>query len=101
MPRGVHATGQKWMIGRLITASIALLLIVADASAQTRTDSGRTFPVPKRNPAFTISIPTSWKVDEIDFGFSALSPDKNVKFFAEYTSEENVERLLATNDAWM
>ncbi|MDR7037312.1 MULTISPECIES: hypothetical protein [Methylobacterium] len=80
---------RRILIGALLCAALAL---PAEA---------RNFAVPPKNPAMTVVVPDSWKVREIDFGFSARSPDDEVVFYVEYASKKKLDAMLETNRAWM
>ncbi|MEA1833745.1 hypothetical protein U8607_16800 [Methylobacterium durans] len=61
----------------------------------------RNFAVPPKSPVVTVVVPDTWKVREIDFGYSAQSPDDEVVFYVEYASKKKLEAMLETNRAWM
>ncbi len=60
---------------RVATTIAAALL--ATGLFLTSADS-RNFAVPAKNPVITLNVPDNWKVEEIEFGFSAVSPGKDV-----------------------
>lgn len=79
---------------RPLTAALAALLFVAPAFA-------KNFAVPDKNPAITITVPDNWKTQEIEFGYSARPADEAIFFSVEFASARNIDKMMATNDAWM
>ena len=80
---------------RLAHAALMLLLLGPAAA-------GRVFPVPPTAPAITVTTPSSWKVEEIEHGYSATSPGEDVFFSVEYEStQKGVDALMKDNDDWM
>jgi len=76
----------------------AVLLVVALAGPAV----ARTFPVPPDAPAITVTTPDNWKVREIDYGFSAMSPGDDVYFSVEYASgDKAVGKMMDDNETWM
>jgi hypothetical protein len=62
----------------------------------------RTFPIPVGAPAITVTTPDNWKVKEIEYGFSAMSPGDDVYFSVEYASgDKTVEKMMNDNECWM
>ena len=57
--------------------------------------------VPAKDPIATLSIPDTWDMDEIDYGYSAASPDGAVNFYVEFASAARIDNLFAANDKWM
>ena len=58
--------------------------------------------LPAKNPIATISVPDKWKMQEIAYGYSAMSPDGDIFFSAEYaTGDKGVERMMKNNTQWM
>jgi len=49
---------------KLALALTVLCALVTSAAA-------KTFRVPRKNPAVSVSITDSWKTEEIDFGYNA------------------------------
>jgi len=82
------------MLKRLVIASVTLYAAIAPVFAEN-------LAVPAKNPIATLTIPDSWKLANIDFGYRAESPDGDVYFFVEYASAARVDKLFATNDEWM
>ena len=75
---------------------LAVLIVFASGSA-----FAKNFAFPAKNPTATISIPDTWKTEEITYGYSAKSPDEDVFFSVEYATGARVEKMLANNTAWM
>ncbi len=61
----------------------------------------KNFAVPTKNPAITITIPDDWKTQAIAYGFSARPQDESVFFAVESADARNIDKMMATNDAWM
>ncbi|RVU14656.1 hypothetical protein [Methylobacterium oryzihabitans] len=61
----------------------------------------RNFAVPDKNPAVILSVPDKWDVDEIEYGYSAKSPDGGIFFSVEYAGKKNIDRMVAANKKWM
>lgn len=80
---------KKTIIGAMLLASLA-----APAWA-------KNFAFPEKNPIATITIPDKWKTDEIEYGYSAKSPDGDVFFSVESTSAKGLDKMMATNTQWM
>ncbi|CAN7173318.1 hypothetical protein [Bosea sp. LjRoot237] len=81
-------------IARPFAVAMAALLMIAPALA-------KNFAVPTKNPAITITVPDNWKTQEIEFGYSARPQDESVFFSVEFASARNIDKMMATNDAWM
>jgi hypothetical protein len=77
----------------LLSASI-LVLLASPAYA-------RNIAVPANDPAATVTVPDSWKFNEIDYGYSAESPGKDVFFSVEYAGKNKIDAMMANNQAWM
>jgi hypothetical protein len=75
--------------------SFALLSLFATPLA------AKNFAVPATDPAATIAVPDNWKVEEIEFGFSAQSPGDDVFFSMEYASKTKLDAMMKVNEAWM
>lgn len=82
------------MFKRLMVASALLCAAMAPGFA-------KNLAVPVKDPIATLSIPDSWKMADIDFGYSSESPDGDVSFYVEYASAERIDKLFALNDEWM
>jgi hypothetical protein len=80
---------RRLLLSAVITAAFALPCFAKD------------FAVPKKNPVIAITIPDSWTIRDIDYGFSAASPGDDVYFYVESTDPKNIDKMMALNDAWM
>jgi hypothetical protein len=60
-----------------------------------------TFALPPKNPAITMVLPDAWKPEEIDYGYSAMSPDQDVFFSVEYADSKSIDKMTDNNAAWM
>ena len=63
--------------------------------------TARNITVPSSDPAVIITVPNSWKFEEIDFGYSVVSPDKDIFFSAEYATKDKIDAMLKNNKKWM
>ena len=63
--------------------------------------SAATFALPPKNPKITMVLPDSWKPHEIDYGYSAISPDQDVFFSVEYTDAKSIDKMTDDNAEWM
>ena len=61
----------------------------------------RNIAVPTNDPSAIITVPDNWKFEEIDFGYSAVSPDKDVFFSVEYAAKNKIDAMLKNNQKWM
>lgn len=61
----------------------------------------RNYAVPEKNPAATLTIPDSWNTEEIEYGYNAFSPGKDVYFAVEYTSAKKIDAMMKNNQQWM
>lgn len=61
----------------------------------------KNFAVPPKNPAMTVTFPEDWKIDEIDYGFTAKDPDENVAIYIESADDKGVDGLMKLNKDWM
>ena len=77
-----------------LVAAILCLYFTPPASAHN-------FAVPEKNPVATLVIPDSWKIDDIDYGYSAKSSDGDVFFSVEYATGSRIEKMLDNNTDWM
>lgn len=75
-------------------AVVVALGIVAPAFA-------KNFAVPSKDPAVTLVVPDKWKIEKIDYGFSAQSPDEGVVFYVEYAKGKKLDAMVALNKDWM
>ncbi|KAB0264947.1 hypothetical protein [Microvirga brassicacearum] len=78
-----------------------LLLSFAVLSMLATPLSAKNFAVPDKDPAATLTVPDNWKVEEIEYGFSAQSPGDDVFFSMEYASKKKLDGMMKTNEAWM
>jgi len=62
---------------------------------------GKDYAVSKKNPAIVLTIPDSWKVESIDYGFKAASAGDDVYFYLESTPAKGVDKMMALNDEGM
>jgi hypothetical protein len=61
----------------------------------------KNFAFPEKNPVGTVSIPDSWKTEEIDYGYSAKSSDGEIFFYVEYAGGSRVDKMLDNNTEWL
>ncbi|MGO4571402.1 hypothetical protein [Microvirga sp. 2TAF3] len=80
---------KKFLMGAVLAG---LLALPAEA---------RNFAVPEKDPSVTLIVPDTWKIEEIDFGYSAQSPGEDVFFSVEYAHARDIEAMLDNNDKWM
>lgn len=80
---------KKFLLGAVIAASLIMPALA------------KNFAVPGKNPAITIVVPDTWKTEEIDFGYSARSPDEDVFFSVESANVKKIDALFDTNAKWM
>jgi hypothetical protein len=57
--------------------------------------------VPSKNPVATIVLPDTWKMEAIEYGYSAKSPDGDVFFSVESASGPRLDKMLENNTEWM
>lgn len=77
------------------------LLAVALAFGLVSPAFAKNLAVPSDDPAVTLTIPNSWSIQEIEFGYSATSPDKDVAFYVEYAAGARVKKMTDLNTKWM
>ena len=77
----------------LLAASVALTL-VAPAYA-------KNYAVPADNPSATITLPDDWTLSEIEYGYSAVSPDKDIFFSVEYADGKSLDAMTNLNEQWI
>ena len=63
--------------------------------------AARDIALPAKHPAVTVTIPSGWKMEEIEYGWSAMSPGKDVFFSIESASSKTLDALLKANKDWM
>ncbi len=80
-------------------ATIAATLLALSLSAFAV--DAKNFAIPPKNPAMTMNIPDNWKVEEIEYGFSAVSPGRDVFFSVEYVTANKIDTLMEANKKWM
>ena len=78
-----------------------LLLGAALAAALVMPAWAKNLAVPADDPAVTLSIPNSWTMQEIDFGYSATSPEKDVAFYVEYAAGKRLKAMTDLNKEWL
>ena len=78
-----------------------LLLGAALAAALATSAFAKNLAVPSDDPAVTLTIPNTWTMKEIDFGYSAVSPDKDVAFYVEYAAGKRVKAMTDLNKEWL
>ncbi|MEH3147613.1 MAG: hypothetical protein PGN34_20210 [Methylobacterium frigidaeris] len=78
-----------YLLGAMMLAALA-----APAEA-------RNFAVPDKNPAVTLTVPDKWDIDEIEYGYSAKSPDGGIFFSVEYAGKKKLDSMMAANKKWM
>lgn len=61
----------------------------------------RNIAVPDSDPAAIVTVPDNWKFAEIEFGYSAVSPDKDVFFSVEHANKNKIDAMMKANKAWM
>ena len=61
----------------------------------------KNFAVPEKNPAATLSIPDSWTIENIEYGYSAKPSDGSLFFSVEYAGPSRVEKMVDNNTEWM
>jgi hypothetical protein len=77
------------------------VLALALAAAVITPAFAKNLAVPADDPAVTLTIPNSWATKEIDFGYSAVSPDKDVAVYIEYAAGARVKKMTDLNESWM
>jgi hypothetical protein len=92
-------SNSKWSWGKkmrcaLLVTAILCLYFTPPASANN-------FAVPEKNPIATLVIPDSWKIEDIEYGYSAKSSDGDVFFSVEYAAGARIEKMLDNNTDWM
>jgi hypothetical protein len=61
----------------------------------------KNFAVPEKNPAATLSIPDNWKIEKIEYGYSAKPEDDSLFFSVEYAGASRIGKMLDNNSEWM
>ena len=78
-----------------------LLLAGAVLAASLTPISAKNLAVPEKSPIATIVIPDKWKPEEIQYGYSAKSPDGDIFFSVEYANAARIDKMFALNNQWM
>ena len=78
-----------------------LLLGVAVAAALATSAFAKNLAVPTDDPVVTLTVPNTWTMKEIDFGYSAVSPGKDVAFYVEYAAGKRVKAMTDLNKEWL
>jgi hypothetical protein len=86
------------MIRSVVAFLVSVILSVTVFSAPVM---AKNFAVPSSDPAVILSVPDTWKTEEIEYGYSAVSPGKDVFFSVEFAKARDVNKMLAANDKWM
>lgn len=73
---------------------VVLALLAGPAQA-------RNIAVPEKDPAALVTVPDKWTTEEIEYGYSAKSPDGDVFFSVEYARGTALDKMMANNDAWL
>lgn len=79
---------------KLLLAAVAIVALASPALA-------KRLAVPSDDPVVTLVIPDSWTMKEIEFGYSAVSPDKEVAFYVEYAAGKRVKAMTDLNNEWL
>jgi opacity protein-like surface antigen len=78
-----------------------LLLGAAMALALMSPAWAKNLAIPTDDPVVTLTIPNTWTMKEIDFGYSAVSPEKDVVFYVEYAAGKRVKAMTDLNKEWL
>jgi opacity protein-like surface antigen len=79
---------------KLLLGASLIALLMSPAMA-------RNIAVPANDPAALVSVPDTWKYEEIEYGYSATSPDKDVFFSVEYAGKNKIDAMMDNNTSWM
>jgi hypothetical protein len=79
---------------KIMMAALLLAALAMPAMA-------RNFGVPEKNPAVTLFVPDNWTIEQIDFGYSAVSLGKDVFFAIESASARRLDAMMKLNESWM
>jgi hypothetical protein len=82
-------------MSKLCYLGAALVILLAGPAL------ARNIAAPAKDPVATVTVPDSWKFEEIDYGYSAVSPGKDVFFSVEYANKNKIDAMMANNEAWM
>ena len=61
----------------------------------------RKLTAPANDAVFVVTIPDKWKTKEIEYGYQAKSPDNDIFFSIEASSEKNKDAFKKANAEWM
>ena len=78
-----------------------LLIGAAMAVALMSSAWAKNLAVPSDDPAVPLSVPNTWTMREIDFGYSASSPENDVVFYVEYAAGKRVKAMTDLNKEWL
>ena len=85
---------KKLLLGAAMAAALMWSAMMPSAWA-------KNLAVPTDDPAVTLAVPNTWTMQEIDFGYSAVSPDKDVVFYVEYAAGKRVKAMTDLNKEWL
>ena len=77
------------------------LLLTVGALLAALPTYAKNLALPEKSPIATITVPNSWKMEDIEYGYSARSPDGDIFFSAEYATGARVDRMMDNNTKWM
>jgi hypothetical protein len=78
-----------------------LLLGAALLSIMSGPVFAKNFAIPADDPAATIALPDNWTLTEIEYGYSVVSPDKDIFFSVEYAGGKRLDGMKKLNDEWL
>jgi hypothetical protein len=78
-----------------------LVFLATLCALLTSAANARNIAVPADDPAAVVAVPDTWKVGEIEFGYSAFSPGKDVFFSVESATKNDIGAMMKNNKAWM
>jgi hypothetical protein len=78
-----------------------LLLLATFCALYASAANARNIAVPADDPSAIVTVPDDWKVEEIEFGSSAVSPDKDIFFSVESATKNKIDAMMKNNKAWM
>ena len=79
---------------KLVFLATLCVLLTSAANA-------RNIPVPADDPSAIVTVPDGWKFEEIDFGYSVVSADKDIFFSVESATKDKVDAMMKNNREWM
>ena len=80
---------------KFVFGAAALLSVLAGPAL------ARNIAVPSTDPAATVSVPDNWKFSEIEYGYSAISPGKDVFFSVEFATKNTLDAMMKATKVWM